>query len=153
MGSPFLSKACDHWSCGFVDGPCDRAHFEHFIVDPAHGAISIFQGVVRNHNDGIQAAAVDYDVHPELALNSLVELCAELTDKYPVKLRIIHSRGLVKVGMVSVIIGASSAHRKEAIDAVSEAIDLLKIRVPIWKREISPDESYRWLDGNSLRQE
>ena len=37
------------------------------MTDSAHGAVAQFFGVVRNHNDGLAAAAVDYDVHPELA--------------------------------------------------------------------------------------
>ena len=65
----------------------------------------------------------------------------------------IHSRGLVRVGESSVIIAASSAHRKDALGAVSEAIDQLKIRVPIWKKEIGPGDELRWLDGHSLRKD
>ena len=110
-------------------------------------------GVVRNHNEGLSAAAVDYDVHPELALKALDELCQELCTNYPVKLVMIHSRGLVRVGEASVVIAASSAHRKDALGAVSEAIDQLKIRVPIWKKEIGPDDEQRWLDGHSLRKD
>jgi molybdopterin synthase catalytic subunit len=108
-------------------------------------------GVVRNHNAGESAVAVDYDVHPQLALKALSELCSELTRRFPVKLWIVHSRGLVHVGEASVVIAASSAHRQDALTCVSDAIDALKVRVPIWKREIAPDASHRWLDGHSLR--
>lgn len=36
----------------------------------------------------------------------------------------------------SVIIAISSPHRKEALEAVSYAIDTLKVKVPIWKKEV-----------------
>lgn len=52
---------------------------------------------------------------------------------------ILHRVGIVPVKEVSVMIVAVSAHRRAAIDAVSEAIDLLKQRVPIWKKEFYGD--------------
>ncbi len=141
------------WHCGLVEGPCSTTGLDAQVSDPAHGAIAQFLGVVRNHNEGLAATAVDYDVHESLAIQALAELCEELCERYPVRLFMQHSKGWVAVGEASVVIAASSAHRKDALAAVSEAIDLLKVRVPIWKREIAPDDSHRWLDGHSLRTE
>ncbi|HBX26975.1 MAG TPA: hypothetical protein DEF72_06040 [Gammaproteobacteria bacterium] len=149
----FSEIAGDCWKCGLTDGPCQPAEFDFLVADPAHGAVAQFFGVVRNHNEGLAAAAVDYDVHPELALKALAELCCDICADYPVKVAIIHSRGIVRVGEASVLIAASSTHRKDALGAVSDAIDLLKVRVPIWKKEIGLDNELRWLDGHSLRED
>ena len=143
----------DRWKCGLTDGPCQTAGLDLLVTDPAHGAVAQFFGVVRNHNDGLAAAAVDYDVHPELASKALAELCRDICAEYPVRLVIFHSRGFVRVGEASVVIVASSAHRRDALGAVSDAIDQLKVRVPIWKKEIGLDDEQRWLDGHSLREE
>lgn len=140
-----------HWRCTLVDGPCATEGLDLAVSDPAHGAIAQFLGIVRNHNEGQDAIAVDYDVHVPLAIEALAQLCQELCAAYPVMLFVSHSRGLVSVGEASVVIAASSAHRCDALAAVTEAIDRLKVRVPIWKREIGPDHSHRWLDGHSLR--
>ena len=149
----FARNDGEHYVCGLIDGPCQMEGLYRLVQDPTHGAIAQYFGVVRNHNEGLSAEAVDYDVHPELALKALDELCQELCTNYPVKLVIIHSRGLVRVGESSVIIAASSAHRKDALGAVSEAIDQLKIRVPIWKKEIGPGDELGWLDGHALRKD
>lgn len=149
----FARNEGERYLCGLIDGPCQTTSLDEFVQDPAHGAIAQFFGVVRNHNEGLSAAAVDYDVHPELALKALSELCQDVCADYPVKLVMIHSRGLVRVGEASVVIAASSAHRKDALGAVTDAIDQLKIRVPIWKKEIGPDDEQRWLDGHSLRKD
>ena len=149
----FARNEGERYMCGLIDGPCQTSDLDALVQDPAHGAIAQFFGVVRNHNEGLSAAAVDYDVHPELALKALSELCQDVCSDYPVKLVMIHSRGLVRVGEASVVIAASSAHRKDALGAVSDAIDQLKIRVPIWKKEIGPDDEQRWLDGHSLRKD
>ena len=147
----FVESSSEYWTCGLIDGACPMQGLNEKLSDSAHGAIAQFFGVVRNHNQGLKAVAVDYDVHPELAIKALAELCAELTERHPVRLLVIHSRGLVRVGEASVVIVASSAHRKDALTVVSEAIDQLKVRVPIWKKEIGPDDDQRWLDGHSLR--
>ncbi len=149
----FARNEGERYLCGLIDGPCQTSDLDVFVQDPAHGAIAQFFGVVRNHNEGLSAAAVDYDVHPELAMKALSELCLDVCSDHPVKLLMIHSRGLVRVGEASVVIAASSAHRKDALGAVSDAIDQLKIRVPIWKKEIGPDDEQRWLDGHSLRKD
>jgi len=149
----FARNEGERYLCGLTDGPCQTEGLDELVQDPAHGAIAQFFGVVRNHNEGLSAAAVDYDVHPELALKALSELCQAVCADYPVKLVMIHSRGLVRVGEASVVIAASSAHRKDALGAVTDAIDQLKIRVPIWKKEIGPDDEQRWLDGHSLRKD
>ena len=48
---------------------------------------------------------------------------------------IVHRVGVVEVGEASVVIAASSPHRRPALDAVAWAIDELKASVPIWKKE------------------
>ena len=48
---------------------------------------------------------------------------------------IYHRIGIVPVSEPSVTIVAVSPHRKTAINAASDCIDLLKERVPIWKKE------------------
>ncbi|MEL0224195.1 MAG: molybdenum cofactor biosynthesis protein MoaE [Gammaproteobacteria bacterium] len=149
----FARNEGERYLCGLIDWPCQTTSLDELVLYPANGAIAQFFGVVRNHNEGLSAAAVDYDVHPELALKALSELCQDVCADYPVKLVMIHSRGLVRVGEASVVIAASSAHRKDALGAVTDAIDQLKIRVPIWKKEIGLDDEQRWLDGHSLRKD
>jgi molybdopterin synthase catalytic subunit len=64
------------------------------------------------------------------------ELRAELPD---VRLALHHRTGTLGVGDVSVVVAASAPHRAEAFDACRKAIDRLKERVPIWKREHGPE--------------
>ena len=46
-----------------------------------------------------------------------------------------HRIGEVPAGECSVLILAASPHRVHAIAAASECIDLIKTKVPIWKKE------------------
>lgn len=59
-----------------------------------------------------------------------------------------HILGDCPVSKASVILCASSPHRKDAIFCVEFLIDELKARVPIWKREC-----YREGEGESVWKE
>ena len=52
-----------------------------------------------------------------------------------------HRTGRVDVEEISIIVAASSPHRKDAIQFVSEAVDKIKESVPIWKKEWYADGS------------
>eukprot|EP00793_Prasinoderma_coloniale_P001018 PRCOL_00006009-RA len=60
--------------------------------------------------------------------------------------------GVVPVSEASVIIALSSAHRKEGIEALHWAIDELKARVPIWKKECYEDGSV-WKENAEQRRD
>ena len=65
---------------------------------------------------------------------------------------IVHRTGHVPISEASVIIVAASAHRKAAIAACSEGIDMLKETVPIWKKEFYADEGEAlWKENPEFR--
>jgi molybdopterin synthase catalytic subunit len=55
----------------------------------------------------------------------------ELTD-----VAIHHRVGVVAVGETSIVIAVSAPHRADALAACKDAIDTLKLQVPLWKKEI-----------------
>jgi molybdopterin synthase catalytic subunit len=61
---------------------------------------------------------------------------------------IAHRTGVVPCEESSVEIAVSSAHRREALEAVAFAIDELKARVPIWKKEVyAGDNAPQWKEN------
>jgi molybdopterin synthase catalytic subunit len=46
-----------------------------------------------------------------------------------------HRTGRVEIGEASVVIAVSAPHRQDALAACKDAIDTLKERVPLWKKE------------------
>ena len=42
----------------------------------------------------------------------------------------------MQIGETSVVIAVSAAHRADALAACKDAIDELKQRVPLWKKEV-----------------
>jgi molybdopterin synthase catalytic subunit len=57
---------------------------------------------------------------------------------------IIHSTGIVSTGEISLLVLVCSGHRQQAMLACSKAVELIKINLPVWKREIFEDDSHTW---------
>ncbi len=114
---------------------------------PRDGAVAVFLGVVRNENAGRAVLRLEYEAYEEMALPLMAEIAAEAHRRFPVtELRIVHRLGRLEVGEASVAVAAASPHRDQAFRACRFAIDTLKQRVPIWKKEYYADGS-AWLGG------
>ena len=55
-----------------------------------------------------------------------------------------HRLGVVPVGEVSIVIVVSSPHRKEAFVACEYLLEQVKLKVPIWKKEVYESGDPRW---------
>jgi molybdopterin synthase catalytic subunit len=110
------------------------------------GAVCLFVGVVREENRGRAVVAIDYEAYEEMALPLLLEIGEEAARLFSVtEVRLVHRLGHLRVGEASVAVAVASPHRREAFAACRHAIDALKARVPIWKKEHYADGS-AWLD-------
>jgi molybdopterin synthase catalytic subunit len=107
------------------------------VTDPEAGAVATFIGTTRNHNEGRQVIALDYEAYPEMAEKELARIGADARQKWPIcRMAIVHRLGPVQIGDASVIIAVSSAHRDAAFAACRFAIEEIKKTVPIWKKEV-----------------
>jgi molybdopterin synthase catalytic subunit len=113
---------------------------------PADGAVCLFVGVVRDENRGRSVLRLEYEAYEEMALPLMEEIASETARRHPVTdVRLVHRLGRLEIGEASVAVAVSSPHRAEAFAACRFAIDALKAKVPIWKKEFYADGS-EWLD-------
>ena len=132
-----------------------------FVSDPSCGAISTFTGITRNNFQGKRVLKLSYEGYVPMAERELRKICIEANQKYPsiVKIAAVHILGDCPVEAASVILCASSPHRREAMQCVEFLIDELKARVPIWKREVYKEgdgesvwkENIEWFEGKQQR--
>ncbi|KAL0965811.1 hypothetical protein UPYG_G00286090 [Umbra pygmaea] len=108
------------------------------VTCPSCGAISIFIGTTRNSFDGNKVVRLEYEAYVPMAQSELRKIYADIRARWPTVRHIcVHHRlGVVPVTEASVIIGISSPHRRDALEAVQHCIDSLKATVPIWKKEV-----------------
>ena len=123
-----------------TDLPIDRAQLIGEAMRSSDGALVLFEGVVRDHNEGKRVVEIFYDAYREMAEKEIASVVAAVMNRYPdVRIALQHRLGLVVVGESSIVIACASPHRGEAFAASRELIDGIKERVPIWKKERGPD--------------
>jgi molybdopterin synthase catalytic subunit len=116
-------------------------------ANPCDGALCLFVGVVREENEGRRVSYLEYEAYEEMALPLMAEIAAEAHRRWPVTdVRLVHRLGRLEIGEPSVAVAVVSPHRREAFEACRYAIDTLKARVPIWKKEHYADGAL-WLEG------
>ncbi len=122
------------------------------LHDAEHGAQVLFAGAVRATNDGKRVKAVSYDVYSPLAETTFGEIAREAQARCedPLRIVVIHRRGKLGIGELSVAIGVSSPHRAEAYEASRYVIEQIKTRAPVWKKEHYEDGETEWLRGHAL---
>jgi MoaE-MoaD fusion protein len=101
------------------------------------GAIATFTGTTRIHSRGRTVTHLDYEAYEGMAEGVMAEIAGRLQDRYELCAVAIHHRiGRVGIGDTSVVIAVSAPHRQDALAACRDAIDELKQRVPLWKKEV-----------------
>ena len=101
------------------------------------GAIATFVGTTRTESRGRRVRFLDYEAYPEMAEDVMAQIADDLKRRYELCEVAIHHRvGRVGIGDPSVVIAVSAAHRGDALAACKDAIDTLKERVPLWKKEV-----------------
>lgn len=119
--------------------------------DDSCGALVVFGGAVRIHNEGRQVDSIDYSAHTGLANRILGDIEQETKSRFSVaQCRIMHRTGRLALGELSVVVVVRAGHRPEAFEAARWAIDTLKKRVPIWKEEFYRTGDSEFLDGVPL---
>jgi molybdopterin synthase catalytic subunit len=100
------------------------------------GAIATFSGTTRASARGRAVIRLEYEAYEGMAEETMAEIAGELAARYDlVDIAIHHRVGTVGIGETSVVIAVSAAHRGDALEACRSAIDTLKTRVPLWKKE------------------
>lgn len=138
-------SADNPWLAALRDSPLSIDEVVAAVQDAACGAVVVFLGTVRNHDQGAGVQGLDYSAHPS-AEAELAAVCQEVTERTPgARVGAVHRVGELAVGDLAVIVAAAAAHRAEAFTAAKDLIDTLKSRVPIWKHQSFTDGSTQWV--------
>jgi len=128
--------------------PIDAAALLASCAAPSDGAVLLFLGVVRDHNDGREVGHLDYEAFAPMAEKVLDEIVAEARERWETgTMAVVHRVGRLEIGEASVAIAVAAPHRGEAYEASRYVIEQLKRRVPVWKREGYLTGESEWLGG------
>jgi molybdopterin synthase catalytic subunit len=137
----------------FKQGPVDPMFVGESIAKHSTqtgiGAHSIFLGQVRNDSiDGKEVAAIEYTAYEPMALEKMHEIREGIFNKYSLTcMHVYHSLGMVKTGGISLFVFTSSKHRRDAIDACNEIVELIKKELPVWGKEVFVSGDHAWKEN------
>jgi molybdopterin synthase catalytic subunit len=130
-----------------VTRPLDTSALLREVFDARNGATALFVGTVRSVNEGREVRAIEYTAYEAMAEREMSTVLAEAEERNAgVVLVAEHRIGVLAVGEASIAIAAAHEHRGRALDALRYAIDEIKNRAPIWKREMYADGTESWVD-------
>jgi sulfur-carrier protein adenylyltransferase/sulfurtransferase len=117
------------------------------LADPACGGYTSFEGLVRNHNEGLSVRHLEYEAFEPLAVKEGERIVAEAIERFGIEhAACVHRIGDLAIGEMAVWVGASARHRDEAFRACRYIIDEVKHRVPIWKKEHYENGDSGWVN-------
>jgi molybdopterin synthase catalytic subunit len=126
--------------------PIDAAGLARDLDQPDGGALVVFEGRVRRHNEGRTVQALEYEAYTVLAEREGQRILQEAGERFPLlECRCWHRAGRLEIGGIAVWVGVLSEHRGEAFAACRYIIDQVKHRVPIWKKEFYQDGDSGWV--------
>jgi len=132
---------------GISAAPLDVAAVYDVVQARPAGAVAVFVGVVRDHDNGKRVTSLDYSAHPS-AIDRLREVANGVVEEFEViALAAVHRTGHLEVGDTAVIVAVSAAHRGQAYDASRALIDRLKATVPVWKHQVFADGQEEWVNS------
>jgi molybdopterin synthase catalytic subunit len=111
------------------------------------GAHALFLGQVRNDEvDGKTVTGIEYSAYGEMVDPVIQEIKDQLFEEYSdlICIHIFHGTGLVLTGEISMLIMVSSGHRKQSFAALEKCVELVKEKLPVWKKELLSDATSRW---------
>ena len=114
---------------------------------PNTGGHSLFLGRVRaDIINGKSVKAIEYFTYDEMVTVGADKIKAavhwEFSDIKSVD--ILHSKGIVKAGEVSLVVLISAGHRHHAMQACAKTVEMIKERLPVWGKELFEDGTYHW---------
>lgn len=124
-------------SFGITLAPLSVEEIYSKVDSPAHGAVVIMSGMVRNQTDGKSVVALEYQAYEPMALQVFYQIADQIRHQWSdvSRVAIYHRIGRLSIGEISVLVAIGCPHRGQAFAACEYAIDTLKHNAPIWKKE------------------
>lgn len=102
------------------------------------GGIGTFTGIVRRFSEEVETKALYFEKYEKIAEEAMQKICHDLMQREGVlDVRMHHRTGTIRPGEDIVYIVVAAAHRQELFIALTDALEMLKSEVPVWKKELT----------------
>ena len=110
------------------------------VRTPEAGAVVVFVGQVRNHDDGRSVEVLEYSCHPSAAQADRLADDGEIA-----RIAVLHRVGRLEIGDLAIVAAVAAPHRAGAFEVCRALVDEFKATVPIWKHQIFTDGREEWV--------
>jgi molybdopterin synthase catalytic subunit len=123
------------------------------IVSSSDGAVAMFTGLVRgitSRDHPHKTDYLEYEAYQPMAETTMKQVADEIRARWNTieGIAIIQRIGRLYPRTPTVFIACASAHRDTGVfDAARYGIDRLKQIVPVWKKNVGPNEA-EWVEGD-----
>lgn len=138
-----------------TEDPLDLNDLVSRITLPTTGAACLFTGMVRGittRDQPHQTLYLEYEAYQPMAEAKMRQVAEEIRQRWSdvEGIVIVQRIGHLDPGTPTVLIACSAAHRDTGVfEAARYGIDRLKEIVPVWKKEVSPD-NHVWIEGEYI---
>lgn len=134
-----------------INGPVTQKVITHLMEKMGEktdsGGHSVFLGQVRaDEINGKKVKAIEYSAYEGMVKVEADKIKETILSEFgdAKSIDIVHSTGIVKAGGISLFVLVSAGHRHQAMQACSKTVELIKEKLPVWKKEIFDDDSHEW---------
>jgi molybdopterin synthase catalytic subunit len=114
------------------------------------GAVAVFEGWVRDHNQGTAVEGLRYTAYEALAVSEGNAVVSETAERFDLdEVYCVHRLGELAVGEMALYAAVSAPHRRSAFEACAYLVDEIKRRVPVWKEEHYREGKSVWIHPQS----
>lgn len=107
------------------------------------GAIGTFTGIVRQFSNDIETQKLYFEKYEHVAEKIIDKISKELMQREGIiDVRMHHRSGIINASEDIIYIVIAAAHRHELFPALSDALETLKVEVPVWKKEMRVDGNF-----------
>jgi len=133
-----------------IKEPIDIQQWIDQYKHPVVGAMELFIGYTRNSPEDDGIVSLFYEAYEDMVCTEGIALEHLVKQKYPLirDLLIVHRTGEVPVSEPSLLVILTSSHRQTLFQAMKECVDLLKQKLPVWKKGIYQDGHEQWLTNH-----
>ena len=123
------------------------------IVSSSDGAVAMFTGLVRgitSRDHPHKTDYLEYEAYQPMAETMMKQVADEIRARWNTieGIAIVQRIGRLYPRTPTVFIACASAHRVTGVfDAARYGIDRLKQIVPVWKKNVGPNEA-EWVEGD-----
>ena len=111
-----------------------------FVKSSRAGGTAVFVGTMREFTKGRRVLRLEFEAYEPMAIKEMQKIADTILEEWSAEKIAMHHRvGVLKTEEIAVVIAVATAHRKAAFEACQYAINTLKKRVPIWKKEVFED--------------